>query len=103
TDRVALRPRLRSLPPRPLPEILDARAHRRGTAVIVTWATARPARDVVFVVTALRRGPETPAVVLGRARTRFRAVLRPRPQARRVALVAATPEGEAKQVRIPIA
>jgi hypothetical protein len=67
---------LRRKPLRPLPEILNAQAVRRGHTVVVTWQTARPARRVAFQVRGrLSRGDRFPVVVdslRGRGRRSFR-------------------------------
>jgi hypothetical protein len=67
---------LRRKPLRPLPEILNVQAVRRGGAVVVTWQTARPAKRVSFRVKGrLSRRDRFPVVeesVEGRGRRRFR-------------------------------
>jgi hypothetical protein len=67
---------LRRKPLRPLPQILNVRAVKRGGAVVVTWRTAMPARRVSFRVRGrLSRRDRFPVVedsVPGRGRRSFR-------------------------------
>jgi hypothetical protein len=71
---------LRRTPLRPLPEVLDVRAVRRGSSVVVTWETNRAARRVAFEVRGRPSGPDlfpiADAYVPGRGQRRFRAELR---------------------------
>jgi hypothetical protein len=67
---------LRRKPLRPLPQVLNVRAVKRGGAVVVTWQTAAPARRVSFRVRGrLSRRDRFPVVedsVRGRGRRSFR-------------------------------
>jgi hypothetical protein len=71
---------LRRKPLRPLPEILNVQAVRRGPTVVVTWQTARPARRVSFRVRGrLSRGDRFPISeesAEGRGKRSFRVRLR---------------------------
>ena len=91
-------------PPLPVPLPLEARAVRRGRAIVVTWRTAFPARRVNFDVTR-SRDLNAPRSVQGRGRTRFKLTLRPsRPgTVRRIVIEATDYEGEhSRKVTVPV-
>ena len=109
TRTLRVRSRLAQRPGPPIPPIVDARAIRRGRAVVVTWRTAFPARGVSFSVRPASRRPLTDPGTLaspeGRGRTHFRVTLRPeRPNALRRLLISASGRGSrrARSVTVPV-
>lgn len=74
---LTLHERLRRLPLRPLPRILDLVARRRGNGIRVTWRTADPARGASFEITARPADPAKPIDVLldGHGRSHFSVTL----------------------------
>jgi hypothetical protein len=80
---LTLRPRLRRLPPPPLPRVLDVRARRHGNAIHVTWRTSFPAREVGFQVWSEPLGDQSDfAQRDGRGHIHFSVTLRPGDPAR---------------------
>ena len=105
---VAVPVRRRPLPPLRAP--LDVRARRAGTAVVVTWRTAGPARRMWFMAFTRRtRGrsftPESASrYVRGRGRHRFRVRLEGARRARYVVVHAAAqdPPSRLERVVVPV-
>jgi hypothetical protein len=104
-SRLVLHPRLRRLPPRPLPRVLDLTARRLRGGVRVTWRTSTPARFVTFSVQAEPFSPDAYAELPGRGRSHFAVTLH-HVDARRLRRVAVTvgsselPNGPTTTVRI---
>jgi hypothetical protein len=77
-SRTTIRPRLRQVPPRPVPRFVSVRAVRSAHAVRVSWRIASPSPGIQFAAWAISvEGVESSIAASGHAgRTRYSALLR---------------------------